>query len=144
MKKYAYIAAGGMLGALARYGTKLFILFPGKWDFPFNTLMVNLAGCFLIALVLTATMDYLEVSDDLKMGITTGFIGAFTTFSTLCRETFQLLSDDRLIAGLAYAALSVALGLGSVFLGVMAAHGLFSGRPVSRVDSRNEEDGNPA
>jgi CrcB protein len=144
MKKYAYIAVGGMLGALARYGIKVFIVFPGKWDFPINTLMVNLTGCFLIALVLTASMDYMEISAELRMGITTGFIGAFTTFSTLCRETFQLLSDGRFAAGLIYPVLSVVLGLGSAFLGVMAAHVLFRVRSAPRADSRNEEDGNPA
>jgi CrcB protein len=133
-----------MLGALARYAAKVFIIFPGKWDFPLNTLMVNLAGCFLIALVLTASMDYMEISAELRMGITTGFIGAFTTFSTLCRETFHLLSDGRFAAGLIYPALSVVLGLGSVFLGVMAAHGLFRLRLVPSVDSRNKEDGNSA
>jgi fluoride exporter len=144
MKKYFYIAAGGMIGSLSRYGIKILVMFPGKWDFPFNTLMINLTGCFLIALVLAAAMDYLEVGAELRIGITTGFIGAFTTFSTLCRETFQLISSGHAAIGLLYAVLSVMLGLGAIFLGTASAHFLFAGKRGRMKREQTGEGGNTA
>lgn len=143
MKKYVYIAAGGMLGALARYGIKASDWFPAQWDFPFNTLITNLLGCFLIALILTAATDRLEIGPDLRIGITSGFIGAFTTFSALCRETFQVFADGRYAVGFLYVAASFLMGFGSILLGVTVAHCVFGGKPGTGKIAENEKGGEP-
>jgi fluoride ion exporter CrcB/FEX len=59
----------------------------------FNTLVVNLVGCFLLAAILTLALEVLEISSDLRLGVSTGFIGAFTTFSTLCKEILIMASQ---------------------------------------------------
>lgn len=121
MKRNLLIALGGGLGALARYGMKLSPFAHNPWDFPLHTLVTNLAGCFLIAAFLTAASEHLEVDADVRVGVATGFIGAFTTFSTLCKESGLMMASGGVLAGAIYAVLSLLLGFGAVYLGALTA-----------------------
>ncbi len=116
-RKYAFVAAGGMLGAIARYGIKLSPVFHNPLDFPLQTLMTNLAGCFLIAFILTAAETWLDLDPAVRAGIIGGFLGAFTTFSTYCREAWQLLAGPAFLTGLLYFVASPLLGLAAILLG---------------------------
>jgi CrcB protein len=100
------IAVFGSLGALSRYGVGQAV---GTHDFPWATLGINIVGAFVLDLVLTAGPSHL--SDDLVAGLGTGFLGAFTTFSTFGYETTHLLRDDRPTAAATYVALSLVVGL---------------------------------
>ena len=85
MKKYSYIAVGGMLGAMSRFGIENIQL----WDFqsfPVQTLLVNITGSFFLLLLLTTAFEVLAFDPNIRLGIATGFLGAYTTFSTLCKE----------------------------------------------------------
>ncbi len=107
------IGAAGALGALARYWVGL------QWggrDFPWGTLGVNLAGSFLLGVVLQAGIER-SWSDGRTLPLSVGFLGAFTTFSTFSYETHDLLRGGRVGAAATYLGLSVGGGLAAAALG---------------------------
>jgi fluoride exporter len=87
---YALVALGGALGAVARFGVGVFIVrrVPAGW--PFATLFINLTGCFLIALFLSAATDRVGLQEGWRYLFPIGFVGAYTTFSTYEWEMFKL------------------------------------------------------
>jgi CrcB protein len=101
------VGAAGAVGAVARYGIGLAV---GPREFPFATLGINVAGSFLLGLVLTAGALG-RLSDRATTALAVGFLGAFTTYSTFSWETFTLGRTDRLPSAVLYVALSVGLGL---------------------------------
>jgi CrcB protein len=114
------IAVAGALGAVARYGLGGLV---HKWagaGFPWGTLIVNLLGCFALGLLMRLSLDN-AVSDETRLMIGTGFLGAFTTFSTFGYETLRLLETGAFGLAAANAAGSLILGLGCVWLGGVAA-----------------------
>lgn len=88
-----------------------------SFDFPVITLLINVAGSFILCLVLTIGFDVWKIDVDVKQGITTGLIGAFTTFSTFCKETVLLLQQDKLFVAGTYIAASLAIGILAAFAG---------------------------
>ncbi|HSU16665.1 fluoride efflux transporter CrcB [Longimicrobium sp.] len=122
-----YLAAGGVAGTLARYGL-------GKWiptwagtDFPWHTLIINLAGSFVLGFAVRAS-ETMPVSPEVRGMVTIGFCGAFTTFSTFSLETVALLQDGQWGRGMAYALGSVAAGLVAILAGMAAAGAAFRPR----------------
>jgi len=84
------VAAGGALGAAARYGTySLASRFLGI-AFPFGTLMVNVLGSFAMGLVMAWVMNKAAFSEEMRLFLATGFLGAYTTFSTFSLDVWQL------------------------------------------------------
>lgn len=75
--------------------------------FPFSTLLINLLGCFILGFFFTFTLDYLTINPAIRTGFGTGFIGAFTTFSTFSVETIQLLQMGFLLQSVLYLLLSL-------------------------------------
>ncbi|MHB1420360.1 MAG: fluoride efflux transporter CrcB [Bacillota bacterium] len=121
---YLYIGAGGFLGAILRYALGQAITHLWTGNYPLGTFLINLTGCFILGLFLTLTFEWLSVGPNLRLGIATGLLGAFTTFSTFTFEVLGLL--DRGLPGLAvgYAVLSMLLGLCTIWLGHIAARTL--------------------
>jgi len=117
MRKYFYIAAGGMVGAILRFAIKdlSYNTAPGK--IPWSTLFINITGTFLLALILTAVAEGFRLDADIRLGIGTGFLGAYTTFSTFMYEGFRLFQDQKKNA-LAYVAGSLVLGVMGSFIGM--------------------------
>ncbi len=115
------VALGGSVGAVSRYLLHAGIERRLGTGFPFGTLVVNLLGCLAIGLVLA----HLEARDLLdgsaRLLLVTGFLGAFTTFSTFGIEVVTLADDGGLTRSLAYVALSVVLGTAAVLVGRWAA-----------------------
>ncbi len=109
------------MGAISRYLLKALPLWDYNHLFPLNTLIINVSGSLLLAFVYTAAFDFLKLDEDVRLGVGTGFIGAYTTFSTMCRETFVLFSGGRYFYAVSYAVVSAALGLGAAFLGAFLA-----------------------
>jgi CrcB protein len=126
LKKYIFIGIGGFLGALARYGIKQIHFSGYSGKFPFNTLIINIIGSFLLAFILALTIRMPRFGDDLKARLTVGFLGAFTTFSALCRETVELIITGRYSSAVGYAGLSIITGLAAVGLGATAAEWLWT------------------
>lgn len=111
------IGAGGFLGSVARYLLSRYVQQTVLSSFPFGTFWVNILGCFLIGLFYGLSERNGLMSDDLRLFLTVGFCGGFTTFSTFANESLGLLRDESFLYFAAYASLSVFLGLVAVYLG---------------------------
>ncbi len=116
----ALVAAGGALGALARYGVSRAFAETGG-SFPVGTLAVNLSGALLLGFLSVYLVDRVHVPIEWRNGVNSGFIGAYTTFSTLSLEAVQLAEDGRLFQAAAYLAVSLFAGLALAWLGQQLA-----------------------
>ena len=124
MKGLLLVAAGGAVGAVARYKLSGLVLHhTTDWRFPAGTFAVNVLGC-LVAGVLAGLVERHDMfSQETRLLLFTGLLGGFTTFSAFGIETmFLVRRHETLIAG-ANIALSVVAGLGALWLG-MALGGL--------------------
>ena len=116
MVRILYIAAGGAIGAVLRYwvsGVSLRFL-PAV--FPYGTMVVNLAGSFLIGL-LWGVSEAVLIAQNIRLMIFIGVLGSFTTFSTFSLESFNLVRDGEYVYFALNIILSVLLGLILVFAG---------------------------
>lgn len=127
MRKYIYIAIGGAVGAVLRAGARGISALDFNGKIPYDTLLINIIGCFLLALFLTVAFEILEIDADIRMGFSTGLLGAFTTFSTFCRETVELIWAGQTLPAFIYAALSIGLGFLGAFFGVVLARKFVAG-----------------
>ena len=124
MLAYLAIAIGGTLGCWARYAmTALLQTIYGR-DFPYATLAINVLGCFLMGFLFIETIERLTISPYFRIGILTGFLGGFTTFSTFAMETLLLAEQGEEAKSLLYVALSLVLGLVAAFGGAYIARNL--------------------
>jgi CrcB protein len=114
---FAGIAVAGALGALARYGVALLLRRPTEsTGFPWGTFAANVLGCLAIAACGALALREAPLAAFLRLDVMTGFIGAFTTFSTLQLEGVMLWEATPARA-IAYVAGSVAAGLLAVWVG---------------------------
>lgn len=124
------VAAMGFCGACLRF------FISDTWGtmggFPITTLLINVSGCFILGWFYTLSVHRLYVHPLLRLGIGTGFLGAFTTFSTFVIETWKLM--DANLYGLAevYVLLTIFMGLSFAWLG----HGLGTWQTNLRLSSR--------
>ena len=125
------IGLGAIGGALSRY-------YLGQWltpltplTFPMGTFLVNISGCFLMGLITTLMIRRLSLKPDLMLLSTTGFLGAYTTFSSYELEAEQLLDFSNWQMGLLYWVSSPLLGFFSFGLGVALAKVV---QPIDQVD----------
>lgn len=127
MKKYICIGLGGGLGALARWFFKSNPVVGFRGALPINILLINISGSLLLAFFLTLAFKARKADPDIKLGITTGFIGAYTTFSTYCREIYTLVVSGDYYNAVLYAVASVLLGLAAAYTGVVLAGSILPG-----------------
>ena len=128
MNKVLLLILGGSVGTLCRY----YVADWGqaRWGifFPYGTLLVNLLGCLLIGLLLGGFERRFEalaaVPVELRLMLMTGFLGAFTTFSSYELEAFVLLRQGAWERALIYVLGSIVLGLLLVLLGVRLGRAL--------------------
>lgn len=121
MPKWIGLAAGGILGTLARYllsGTvhRIFGV-----TFPFGTLVVNLVGCFAIGFLAVLAEEKFLLGPTARVFLMIGFCGAFTTFSSFILETANLAKDGENLYAFMNIALSLILGFAVFRLGIMLA-----------------------
>ena len=117
------VAAGGALGAAARYGIGGWIPQATRSDFPWGTLLVNVTG----SLVLGFLMVWLRttmVSAEIRALLTVGLLGGYTTFSTLTYETAAMFQEGEWRRAGFYALGSLVLGLVALLMGMAAADAL--------------------
>ena len=120
----AAVALGGATGALARHGV---YLATARWigvGFPYATIIVNLAGSFLMGALVGALALRWTATPTLRLFLTTGVLGAFTTFSTFSLDVWTLIERGRTLATLLYVAASLGLGLTALALGLALARRL--------------------
>jgi fluoride exporter len=116
----AAIAAGGVLGAPARYGVaQLVHVAPGT--FPWATFWTNITGSFALGFILALVLERFPPSRYLRPFVATGFLGAYTTYSTFAVETVLLLKDGHTAVALAYAVSSLVAGFAVAWAGLLAA-----------------------
>ena len=87
MEKWLLVMLGGSLGAASRYGVSLLSARLFGPQFPYGTMLVNLAGCFLIGLLFALADRSRLLTPDVRLLLITGYLGALTTFSTFSLET---------------------------------------------------------
>lgn len=119
--KILYVAIGGAFGAVARYLINISPLATLFEKFPFPTFFINITGSFLIGFLLILLTDKIQVSDNLRMAVIVGFLGAFTTFSTFEIEIYGLIKEKFFATAFLYFFLSMAVGFISVLGGVWLA-----------------------
>jgi fluoride exporter len=115
--KILTVAIGGAVGAVARYLLYLSPLSSAFPNFPFPTFFINITGSILIGFILTK----FEANETLRLLLVSGFLGAYTTFSTFEFEAFQLTQTKQLVTAFLYVALSFALGFIGVASGIWLA-----------------------
>ncbi|MBL8183472.1 MAG: fluoride efflux transporter CrcB [Blastocatellia bacterium] len=119
--KIVFIAFGGAFGAVSRYLLNISPLANIFDKFPFPTFFINVSGSFLIGFLLIVLTDKVEISDNLRMGVIVGFLGAFTTFSTFEMEIYGLIKERFFTTAFLYLVLSVVVGFAGLLAGVWLA-----------------------
>ncbi len=116
------ISLGAIAGALSRYYLTLWFAKTFGISFPLGTLFINLTGCLGMGFFVTFALErVVAISPEVRLMVTTGFLGAYTTFSTYGLESVMLLREGRFTAAGFYWAGSAILGLISIQLGVILA-----------------------
>lgn len=118
------IAAGGAAGAIVRYLVDVAVLDRFGGAFPLGILVVNLSGAFLLGVLAALIVDRGILPSDLRSPLMVGFLGAYTTFSTLMLDSWRLVEDGLPVLALANVAGSAVLGL------VAVVGGLWLGRAL--------------
>lgn len=112
------IGLAGALGAVARYLVGRFIAERAGSQFPFGTLLINVTGAFVIGL-LSALIGRKLISPALQTTLTTGFLGGYTTFSTMSWESVQLARGGSTRTSMLYLGSNLILGLPAAALGLL-------------------------
>jgi len=124
MQIILYIALFGALGCVARYYLSGWVYGLVGKAMPYGTFAVNILGAFLIGLIMEFSLRSSLVSQELRIGLTIGFLGGLTTFSTFSYETFRLLESGQLPQALVNVFSSVTVCLVFTFVGIAAARHL--------------------
>jgi CrcB protein len=126
--QFLYVFIGGGLGAVCRFMTTTAIGARFGMMFPFGTLLVNTVGSFFMALVMGILLSLAKsanmLPESLRLLLTVGFLGGFTTFSSFSMETLTLINGGNIFLALANVCANVLLGLGAAILGFHIAAAL--------------------
>ncbi len=124
MNKILLIGAGGFVGAIIRYWVGGYIQTLSKGAaFPYATLLINVTGCLVIGYLARLALHNM-LSLEMRLLLISGFLGAYTTFSTFGNETVLLMQNNSSLLAYIYIAASIILGLGAVWLGQTLAGGV--------------------
>ena len=128
--QFLYVFIGGGLGAVCRYMATTAIGARFGMMFPLGTLFVNTLGSFLMALVMGILLSLAKstnmLPESLRLLLTVGFLGGFTTFSSFSMETLTLINGGSILLALVNVCANVLLGLGAVMIGLYLAASLKS------------------
>lgn len=119
--KYLSVAAGGAVGAMLRYYISLSGVTRIARPFPVATFVINMTGSFIIGFFLTLASERIPINPHVRLAIAVGFVGAYTTFSTFEYETALLIEGNDLLFAFFYVVLSVVIGFGAVWAGILLA-----------------------
>jgi CrcB protein len=121
LTRYLAVAAGGALGAIARYYLGNSALSRTAAPFPTSTFVINVTGSFILGLFLTLVTERINISPHLRLAVAVGFVGAYTTFSTFEYETVKLIEEHGYLLAFLYVASSLIVGLMAVWGGIILA-----------------------
>ena len=114
--QYVLVGIGGAFGSLVRYTLGRFIAEKTKTNFPFGAFIINITGALLLGIVSSS-----GASSSLQLLLADGFLGAYTTFSTLMCEGFNLFKDRNSLNAVVYIVSSLVLGLVGFIVGTKVA-----------------------
>lgn len=117
MKLILIIGTGGFIGSIARFYSSKFLQSILPSVFPLGTFCVNIVGCLLIGIFYGLAEKGNILDDNLRLFLTVGFCGGYTTFSTFANESMLLLKNGEYFYVALYTSLSVFLGLIAVYFG---------------------------
>ncbi len=117
IKDYIAIFIGGGAGSMLRYAVQMMLHERiAAYNFPWATFAANIVGSFLIGLFYGISARF-NIPDGIRLLLTVGLCGGFTTFSTFSNDNLLMLRQGAIVECLAYVCLSVLLGIGACFLG---------------------------
>jgi CrcB protein len=122
MKELFLVFVGGGIGASGRYllsGVAHRV--GGTGSFPIGTLVVNVLGCFLIGVLMAAMEERFLANPSLRLFLTIGILGGFTTFSSFSYESLALLRDGEAFLGLANVGANLVFCLLATYAGAALA-----------------------
>lgn len=117
--KLLIVGTGGFLGAISRYLVNIIIARLFAPVFPFGTLLVNVTGSFMISFFFMYAMHKYLLDDHWRLFLVIGFLGSFTTFSSLTWETDMFLQNGKWIYATSNLFINLLLGLGAVRLAIL-------------------------
>lgn len=121
LRPYAAVGTGGLLGSTIRFAISTYAVTAWGAGFPWGTLLVNVAGSFLIGLYLTLDVERFAQRATPRLFFATGFCGGMTTFSVFSLEAITLASQKGLLAATAYVLASLVCALAAVVAGTYVA-----------------------
>lgn len=122
MNAYLLVGLGGAVGSMARYGVARLVPFG---SFPWSTLLVNVAGSFLMGLLAVAIAKWATGwSESARLLLGVGLLGGFTTFSAFSLDTMVLVQRGEWVAAFGYVFFSVAASLAAIALGFWLMRGV--------------------
>lgn len=127
MQNYLLVAVGAAFGGVMRYWVSGLVYNALPLGFPSGTLAVNVLGSFILGFLIFYFDTQQLISQQLKIMLTIGFCGGFTTFSTFSFETMNLLSDSEYLFAFLNISLNVILTIGVVMLSYYLARVLSGG-----------------
>lgn len=127
MERFLWICLGGAAGTGARYLVTLWALRIAGPGFPWGTLAVNVVGSFLLGLIMQVALTTDLIDPTLRLGLTTGVMGGFTTYSAFNYETLLYLQRNAWLAAFANLAATVLLCLAAGALGLIAGRFVVAG-----------------
>jgi CrcB protein len=119
LKELLFLALAGSLGTLSRYGLSGLTQKLTGAGFPYGTLTVNVLGSLIIGFIMQVGLSTDIIPRTLRLAITLGFLGAFTTFSTFSYETVSYLEDGAWLLASMNILANLVLCIGATFLGMM-------------------------
>jgi CrcB protein len=121
---YVFIALFAIIGAFARYGQTLVVQGVLGRSFPFATLSINILGSFLMGFLFFETLERINLSPELRTGILTGGLGAYTTFSTFSLESLSLIENGEMVKAGLYIGASVVLSVAAAIFGAFLSRNM--------------------
>ncbi|HRN26179.1 MAG: fluoride efflux transporter CrcB [Ignavibacteriaceae bacterium] len=116
MLNYILVSAGAAIGGALRYSISSYIQKNISVLFPYGTLIVNIAGSFLLGIIMFYLNEKELIGNEFRLFLTVGFCGGFTTFSTFSYETLNLFKDSEFGLAIYNVALNVILCLVGIYL----------------------------
>lgn len=120
-KNLILVGIGGFVGSICRYLVSVFAAAHISPVFPFGTMIANIVGCFVIGAVMSLSERTGLFSPDIRILLTTGFCGGFTTFSTFSYESLALLRGGEFLPFAVNLSITLVLGLAATYLGMQVA-----------------------
>jgi len=119
LSKYLFVSLGGALGALSRY---ILVILAAKFlgaDFPYGTLFANVLGSFLLSFFMFFALEKLTLGSSLRLFFSTGFLGAFTTLSSVTYETILIAQSGDFVKAIINIFLNFFISLVAAYFGFL-------------------------